>query len=242
MHSYKIFVQLLSLGMGLMAVAQNTTDDDTGPVPGDDGPGATITSNSSSISFTDEIARSPGNAIVVNNCAKPMYLWSVDADKTSAVHKLAANGGRFSEQMHAPSSGGVSMKVHGDKNGGVVPACDPHRYSCKLTQFEYTLAKAQGKVYYDISFVNCAHGKNAGNCPGHAGGVKVHCTNGKCPVRKCDAGAFCPHEVYYHCGDPCNTPDPTKATKLSRNLVFTLCSGGGSSKREVDNDFMVDVE
>ncbi|KAK9781521.1 hypothetical protein SCAR479_01392 [Seiridium cardinale] len=229
MHSSRVAYSLLCLAVGFVA-SQNSTDD-TGPVPGDDGPGATITNETSSLVIpvdpSDRTA-GPGQAIVVNKCSSPVYLWSVSADKTSAVHELEANGGRYVERMHAPSTGGVSMKVHKTRNDGNIPACTPDRWDCHLTQFEYTLVPDQNKVYYDISFVNCAQGKDAGNCPGHASGVTVECANGNnknCPVQHCAPGAFCPHEVYYHCGAPCNTPDPTKATGKSRDLVYTLCTG-----------------
>jgi hypothetical protein len=35
------------------------------------------------------------------------------------------------------------------------------------TQFEYAIDPAQNVLYYDISYVNCANGKAASNCPGH---------------------------------------------------------------------------
>ncbi|KAI1870285.1 uncharacterized protein JN550_005213 [Neoarthrinium moseri] len=191
-------------------------------------PGARITNETSSLDVSAGsvgVAAAPGRATVVNKCNVPMYLWSVSVDKTSAVHELRANGGQYTERMYSPRVGGVSMKVTKERNNGIIPACAPNIWDCKQTQLEYTLAPQESKVYYDISWVNCAKGQDASRCPGHSGGVRAGCVGNQCPVQHCAPGAFCPHEVYYSCGAPCNTPDPTVATAESRDLVFTLCSG-----------------
>ena len=45
----------------------------------------------------------------------------------------------------------------------------------KQTQFEYAINN--GIIYYDISFVNCASGQSADNCPGHDSGLGIDSPN-----------------------------------------------------------------
>jgi hypothetical protein len=49
----------------------------------------------------------------------------------------------------------------------------PEIVNGKHTQFEYAIDQAQNMIYYDISYVNCAKGKDASNCPGHALGHAI---------------------------------------------------------------------
>jgi hypothetical protein len=49
----------------------------------------------------------------------------------------------------------------------------PQIVNGKHTQFEYAIEPAQNMIYYDISYVNCAQGKSAANCPGHERGHAI---------------------------------------------------------------------
>jgi hypothetical protein len=52
----------------------------------------------------------------------------------------------------------------------------------KQTQFEYAIA--DNKIYYDISFVDCAIGKSGKNCPGWHTGLSISSPNvgSPCPA------------------------------------------------------------
>jgi hypothetical protein len=105
-----------------------------------------------------------GNSVVVNNCGAPMYLWAVDYDHPSPSRIKIASGGRHSAVFRKPSNGGgVSLKVSKTQT------------LSQITQFEYTVSGNQ--IYYDISWVDCANGQNADNCPGHGGGVRAKCSD-----------------------------------------------------------------
>lgn len=65
----------------------------------------------------------------------------------------------------------------------------------KHTQLEYTIGGNQ--VWYDISFVDCAVGDSASNCPGHDGGIKITGSVGECAEMHCEAGSYCVTKAYY---------------------------------------------
>jgi hypothetical protein len=88
----------------------------------------------------------------------------IEKQSSSAPIKVAGRS-RYTEPIRTPSNGGVVFKVSESDQliGG------------KHTQFEYAIANNQ--IYYDISFVDCAKGESAANCPGHAKGLKMYSTN-----------------------------------------------------------------
>ncbi|KAL4914463.1 hypothetical protein BDW62DRAFT_190380 [Aspergillus aurantiobrunneus] len=88
------------------------------------------------------LANAIGNAQVHNNCADPVYVWSVGGS-ISDVHTVNP-GDTFSEQFHRdPTSGGISLKVTRSPNG-------LYDGSPQLN-FAYTLDPNQ--VWYDLSTV-----------------------------------------------------------------------------------------
>lgn len=88
------------------------------------------------------MASAVGNAIVKNNCAAPVYLWSVGSS-VGARQKIAP-GKQYSEVLrHDPVSGGIALKITRGENG--LYDGSPQ------TNFAYTLDGSQ--VWYDLSDV-----------------------------------------------------------------------------------------
>lgn len=126
-------------------------------------------------------ARDMGNVVIGNRCPHDIWVWSVD-QKVNILHPtlhpqcagtlMIFQGSskpirvpkrtKYSEQFRTPCNGcGVSLKVSRTNK----------LETGKHTQFEYAISK--GQIYYDVSFVNCAKGKNADNCPGHDKGLAM---------------------------------------------------------------------
>ena len=95
-----------------------------------------------SVAALAPMASAVGNAIVVNNCADPVYLWSVG----SSVGPLQTikSGGQYSELLHHDDvSGGISLKITTGPNG--LYDGSPQ------TNFAYTLDG--NNIWYDLSDV-----------------------------------------------------------------------------------------
>ena len=102
-----------------------------------------------------------GNAVVQNNCDYPIWLYSCGGDGGDGVQgQKIASGDSFTEAYRETI--GVALKV--TKEEGNLTA---------ITHFEYAVIPDQNLLYYDISYVNCADGESASNCPGHEGGHKI---------------------------------------------------------------------
>ncbi|KAF4222878.1 hypothetical protein CNMCM8980_000967 [Aspergillus fumigatiaffinis] len=62
------------------------------------------------------LASAVGNAVVTNNCAAPVYLWSVGG--SVGPKQTIQPGKSYSEALHHdPASGGVSLKITRTDNG-----------------------------------------------------------------------------------------------------------------------------
>lgn len=84
-----------------------------------------------------------GNAKIFNNCADPVYVWSVDSSVESAV--TVESGYVYSEQYrYDDQTGGITLKV--------TAVADGIYNSAPELDYAYTLNSAT--VWYDISDVN----------------------------------------------------------------------------------------
>lgn len=85
-----------------------------------------------------------GQTIVQNNCADPIYLWSIGHDP--APQTTIAPGKAFSQAYwRDPVTGGVAIKMTSVQNG-------LYNRSPQLV-LAYTLNKDEKLVYYDLSTV-----------------------------------------------------------------------------------------
>ncbi|KAJ5566742.1 uncharacterized protein N7459_010124 [Penicillium hispanicum] len=83
-----------------------------------------------------------GDAVVVNNCADPVYLWSVGSS-VSPMQTIEADG-QYSEVLHYDDvSGGISLKITTGSNG--LYDGSPQ------TNFAYSLDG--NNIWYDLSDV-----------------------------------------------------------------------------------------
>lgn len=88
------------------------------------------------------LASAVGNAVVVNNCKKPVHLWSVGG--SVGPMQTLQHGENFTEQLyHDPSSGGIALKITRPANGLFTAA--------PQMDFAYTLDG--NNVWYDLSDV-----------------------------------------------------------------------------------------
>lgn len=139
-----------------------------------------------------------GEAIVQNECAFPVYLWSVS--NVAGPMVTVPVGSNYTETYRAnPNGGGISIKI-----------ADKADSSDGITQFEYTLATT---IWYDISNIN--------GYPFEQWGVTLIPSISTCTTKVCPAGITL-------CADAYNTPDENWATAdcdASADLVLVLCSG-----------------
>jgi hypothetical protein len=153
-----------------------------------------------------------GKAIIKNQCAEPVHVWSIAGDaeeKTSTIE----GGGEWSEDYREnDNGGGISIKLSYDESHDDV------------SQFEYTLAPSENKVYYDLS--------NIDGYPFRHGGTSIKPSDDSCPAVNCPAGVK-------ECKDAYNMPFDDHATKgcsEDADLTLVLCSDEkGSKKRVVRN-------
>lgn len=93
---------------------------------------------------------------------------------------------RYTEPMRSPPQGGVTIKV----------SRTPQLVGGHHTQFEYSMSN--NVLYYDISLVDCAKGRDARNCPGHVAGLEIYSpTEIKCSRVTCGGNQYCPEKAYY---------------------------------------------
>lgn len=154
-----------------------------------------------------------GSAIINNNCAYDIWMWSVDQALASSAVKISA-GSSHSEPARSSCEGcGTSMKI----------STTSSLSAGKQTQFEYSVAGNQ--IWYDISFVDCASGNDASNCPGHKDGLSMRTSDSSCTAVNCAAGSYCPDQAYYVDFPSAKTGviDPNFPCKLGVDIISTVC-------------------
>lgn len=88
------------------------------------------------------LASAIGNAVVVNTCSFPVYLWSVDS--TVSQQYTLEPGDNYHETLHSdPTTGGVAIKITTVENG---------LYNAS-PQTDYAYSLTNGEVWYDLSDV-----------------------------------------------------------------------------------------
>ncbi|RMZ67137.1 bys1 domain-containing [Pyrenophora seminiperda CCB06] len=160
-----------------------------------------------------------GNAILSNRCSYDVWVWSVSGKSVAPIHVPSR-----SQHTEPLTNTGTSLKI-----------CKSSELAAgKHTQFEYT--PANGQMWYDISFVDCAQGKSASDCPGHDEGLTMRGSNSQCGSIDCAAGSYCPKQAYY-------VPQPLLTLGIEEpvfncpgtdvDIYMTVCSGQESLKRSV---------
>jgi hypothetical protein len=137
----------------------------------------------------------------INHCPYPFYVWTVGAgqsgeDKDARI--VLPNDSSYIMGMintEASGAGGQALKIRDLPNYRTAPA--------GILQLEYYLEPSRGKLWYDLSLVDCnpadAH-DSPRYCPLVAGGVQVY-TQGQedmCPTAWC-SGSAC-HNTYTTAG------------------------------------------
>lgn len=152
---------------------------------------------------------SMGNAVIKNRCSYDIWLWSLTTGSSvNSVHIPA--GSTHSEAVRDQPT---SMKI--SKSSKLSAGSQ--------TQFEYSVQPDQ--IWYDISFVDCANGEDASNCPGHSEGLSMYPSDSSCTVVSCAPGSYCPTQAYYLDQPSVKTGivDPNYPCKLGVDIVSTLC-------------------
>lgn len=153
-----------------------------------------------------------GTATLVNSCGFNIYYAAIDG--TSEGMTMLPPGGSYSEGYANPGVG-TSIKV-----------APTDSLNDGITQFEFTWE--DGKINYDISNINGNPFASAGMVltPSMSGDPK----NPTCVPVDCPAGEATCTAAY-------NQPDDTDTMVCNdqSNLVFTVCSGGSKTKRELEN-------
>jgi hypothetical protein len=121
-----------------------------------------------------------GNAIIANRCPYDIWLWNVVEGVPGAPIHVPARS-RHSE----PYASLAALKV--SKTDQLIDG--------QQTQFEYSTKS--GKLWYNISFVNCAKGESAADCPGHDMGLAIDSPDQSCAPANCAGGSYCPTQAYY---------------------------------------------
>lgn len=161
-----------------------------------------------------------GNAIVANRCPYDIYLFPTSPNSSGGGIKIPARSTHTEAQA---TLGSMKISLSDSLEAG------------KQTQFEYS--NAGGQLWYNLSFVDCASGESADNCPGHDLGLSMSSPDGNCGSIDCAAGSYCPTQAYYvdqpliklgilepvfNCG-----------ASSSADLYMTVCSGESQLKRSV---------
>jgi hypothetical protein len=154
-----------------------------------------------------------GSAIINNNCAFPVYLWTVDADRNPGSPETIGAGQTWSEGYHTPGSGGVSLKL----------STTPSKQY--ITQFEYTVQSYLSNpfVWYDGSNVDCTDSQ----CPFWNYGVSLKTSDSSCPTRDCPVAQTC-SGFYTIWNDDVNS----LSCGDNADTIMTLCTvntGGAAS-------------
>jgi hypothetical protein len=123
-----------------------------------------------------------GNAIISNRCSYDIWVWSVQPGSSSAAIYIPARG-QYSETMKSGSPTALKVSKSSALEAG------------KHTQFEYSIIN--NELWFDISFVNCADGQSASNCPGADGGLAMSSPNSACGKIDCTPNSYCPTQAYF---------------------------------------------
>lgn len=179
------------------------------------------------------LATAIGNVIVSNRCPYDIWLWSVDQGYLSqSIHVPART--KYSEPFRSACNGcGSSLKI--SKTDQLIAG--------QHTQFEYSIA--DGSIWYDISFVDCAKGESASDCPGHDKGLAMDSPEQACGKAHCAPGSYCPTQSYYvdfpkpklGLDDPIFTC-PGKGTGM--DLYIKVCSDEAPLKRSIAGRMALD--
>ncbi|KAF2188057.1 hypothetical protein K469DRAFT_704331 [Zopfia rhizophila CBS 207.26] len=168
-----------------------------------------------------------GNAIVSNRCNYDVWLWSVDEKNSPKQSTKIPARSKHTEKFRTPCPGcGVSMKI--SKTNGLEAG--------KITQLEYAIRSDQ--IYYDISFVDCAKGKSAANCPGHDKGIRIDSPESTCRPLNCAGGTYCVKDAYF-VDQPkikLGVPEPVLGCgkgKVGMDVYFKLCSDAAPLRRDI---------
>ncbi|KAH8712148.1 hypothetical protein GQ44DRAFT_742542 [Phaeosphaeriaceae sp. PMI808] len=172
-----------------------------------------------------------GNAVISNRCSYDVWVWSVDQSHSSGPIKIAART-QYSEPLRNTAT---ALKV--SKSDQLVAGAH--------TQFEYSLINNQ--IWYDISFVNCAKGNSADNCPGHDKGLSMDSSMSSCGKVNCGGGSYCPTQAYYvdqpllklGIQEPVFTC-PGAGTNM--DIAMKVCSGEAPLKRSIAGRMLVDID
>jgi len=173
-----------------------------------------------------------GKAVITNRCDYDVWVWSISTGHASSSFMVPAG----SSHSEAYTGSSTSLKV--SKSDALVAG--------KHSQFEYSIAA--GQLWYDISFVDCANGESASNCPGHDEGLAMNASNDSCGKIDCPAGDYCPTQAYY-----VDTPlqklgiaEPVFMCPLSLgtsvDLSMTVCSGNPKITRSIAGRIQIDGE
>ncbi|KAJ8113527.1 hypothetical protein OPT61_g4359 [Boeremia exigua] len=179
------------------------------------------------------LASAIGNAVVSNRCTYDIWLWSVDQGHPSGPIHIPART-KYSEPLRSACNGcGTSLKI--SKTTQLIGG--------QHTQFEYSIA--DGNIWYDISFVDCAKGESASDCPGHDKGLAMDSPEKACRKAYCAAGGYCPTQAYYvdFPLQKLGLEDPVftclgKGTGM--DLFMKVCSDEAPLKRSVTGRAIVD--
>jgi len=174
-----------------------------------------------------------GNAIIANRCSYDIWVWSI-----STGHGVPAAVRIPSRTTHSEPYTGTSTSMKVSKTENLLAG---HH-----TQFEYSIAA--GQLWYDISFVDCANGESASNCPGHDEGLAMDASDDSCGKIDCEAGTYCPSQIYYvdqplqklKIAEPVFMCPKTLGT--SPDLYMKVCSGEEQIKRSVAGRMQINGE
>ena len=154
-------------------------------------------------------------AFVKNHCTQPVWIWSVaDVWDSWGPFQIDPDTTPYNETFRQRPSGGISIKIATEYNGGNVP-------NDAITQFEYTYVPG-GDLWYDISNVN--------GYPFEHGGLELIPSTESCPSVTCTGGSPL-------CAAAYNTPTDNWATAAcgdGTDLTLTLCAGQASSAKQRD--------
>lgn len=201
--------------------------------PGFGTDGNNVTNPGTTLAQRGLATRALGNAVIANRCSADVWLWSVDQNGSKGPIKIKARS-KYTEKFRTPCNNcGVSLKISRTNQ----------LKAGQHTQFEYAIAN--NIIYYDISYVDCAKGKSAANCPGHKQGHMIDSAEKACGLLKCKGNSYCPTQAYY-VDQPLiklGIPEPVKGCGnkgTGMNIWFTMCSDAPKLKRDVAGRLEID--
>ena len=161
------------------------------------------------------LAAIPGKAFINNRCNYTVWIRQVGGTgKYTQLNAEIARGHSWVDILRILPAGGISLKVA--KSSSI---------HAPITQFEYT-AEGGDKVWYNISFVDCALGEDRRDitkCPGLDGGVRAVCGEEKDGF-KCLPEGYCDKQAYFIPEAGGTSNPPVKVCKISEGIAFELCA------------------